>query len=205
MRTISFIIILLTATIYTNAQEVYNAEYFGDFGELEWSRKFTSDSLTLIIPYENQKFEPLYYERATIFISQFEHGPQVIDILFIGNDSLVSVKYMMTDFLMGTKSNEMDVDLYAGVVVDASPEIWKNGNRGAIVKSATNNEYETIQYITVWRVVHRYKYKFENLVEEEVFAYTKDELKAEIDIALSLARIQIASARKNITQNQIKK
>ena len=202
MRTLSLIIILITSSIYLNAQEEYDAEYFGDLGEFEGCRKLTTDSLSIISPYEGTTLLSPNYNKAIIFISQFKNYPQVIDIIFIGNDTLVRIKYLFTDVLNSYVFNQTNIDLYAAVVVDASMDIWKSDNRGTTMEFVATNNYDTMQSITVWRLVHRYKYKFENFVEQDVFANNIDELNAEIDIAIALARIQI-SCKKNIIKNKI--
>jgi len=197
MRTLSLIIIIITSSIYLNAQEEYDAEYFGDLGEFEGCRKLTTDSLSIISPYEGITLLSHNYNKAIIFISQFKNYPQVIDIIFIGNDTLVRIKYLFTDVLNSYVFNQTNIDLYAAVVVDASMDIWKSDNRGTTMEFVATNNYDTMQSITVWRLVHRYKYKFENFVEQDVFANNIDELNAEIDIAIAVARIQISSKKKH--------
>jgi len=200
MRTLSLIIILLTTAIYTNAQEIYDAEYFGYLGELKWSVKYTSDSLTLIKYDKNIQGTPPYYHLAKIFISKYSKGDVVVDIIFIG-DSLDYIQYVLTEFVVGNSSEWPNTELYSAVVVDASAIEWKVDNRGTLFQ-ITSRDDDSIQSLMVWRLVHRYKYRFDHLVLEEETAFTRDELNAEIAIAMSLAKIQIASSKKHLSQNQ---
>ena len=190
MKKLQATIVFLLLVNISNAQSEFTAEYFGDLGELKWAIKYTSDSLMLIYPHDNIQRASTSYNRAKIYISTYEPGIQIVDIIFEGDSMPVHIQYTFTDFLLGNKYRNIDIDFYAGVVIGAYPEIWNESNRGTIFETMMNSSNGIYKSITVWRLVHPYKYRFDNLVLEDDTFNSKDELNAAINTAYKQAIIK---------------